>query len=55
MGQLYIQRFEYRGAVSKSEFDQAWSAAMQRAVILAVLGTVCVTLRLTEPAGAGTH
>ena len=29
MGQLYIQRFEYRGAVSKSDFDQAWSAALQ--------------------------
>ena len=29
MGQQYMQRFEYRGAVSKSEFDQAWSAALQ--------------------------
>ena len=29
MGQQYIQRFEYRGAISKSEFDQAWSGALQ--------------------------
>jgi hypothetical protein len=29
MGQLYIQRFEYRGAISKTEFDQAWSGALQ--------------------------
>jgi hypothetical protein len=29
IGQQYIQRFEYRGAISKSEFDQAWSAALQ--------------------------
>jgi hypothetical protein len=29
MGQVYVQRFEYRGASSKSEFDQAWSVALQ--------------------------
>jgi len=29
MGQLYMQRFEYRGAVSKSEFDEAWSGALK--------------------------
>ena len=29
MGQLYMQRFEYRGAISKSEFDEAWSGALK--------------------------
>src|SRR5215470_14124911 len=29
MGQLYVQRFEYRGAPSKTEFDQAWGIALQ--------------------------
>jgi hypothetical protein len=29
MGQLYMQRFEYRGAVNKSEFDEAWSGALK--------------------------
>jgi len=29
MGQLYFQRFEYRGAPSKAEFDQAWGIALQ--------------------------
>jgi hypothetical protein len=29
MGQLYFQRFEYRGAPSKTEFDQAWGIALQ--------------------------
>ena len=27
MGQLYMQRFEYRGAVNKAEFDATWNAA----------------------------
>jgi hypothetical protein len=27
MSQIYMQRFEYRGAVTKSEFDAAWGAA----------------------------
>ena len=27
MGQLYMQRFEYRGAISKSEYDAAWTVA----------------------------
>jgi hypothetical protein len=29
MSQLYLQRFEYRGAISKAEFDQAWGAALE--------------------------
>jgi hypothetical protein len=29
MSQLYLQRFEYRGAISKAEFDQAWRAALE--------------------------
>ena len=29
MSQLYLQRFEYRGAIGKAEFDQAWGAALQ--------------------------
>jgi hypothetical protein len=29
MSQLYLQRFVYRGAVSRSEFDQAWAIALQ--------------------------
>jgi hypothetical protein len=28
MSQLYLQRFEYRAA-AKSEFDQAWTIALQ--------------------------
>ncbi len=27
MGQLYLQRFEYRGAIDKSAFDKAWDVA----------------------------
>ncbi len=27
MGQLYLQRFEYRGAPDKSAFDKAWDVA----------------------------
>ena len=27
MGQLYLQRFEYRGAIDKSAFDKAWAVA----------------------------
>ena len=27
MGQLYLQRFEYRGAVAKAEFDATWAVA----------------------------
>jgi hypothetical protein len=27
MGQIYMQRFEYRGAVDKSTFDTAWGIA----------------------------
>ena len=27
MGQVYLQRFEYRGAVDKSAFDKAWDVA----------------------------
>ena len=29
MGQLYLQRFEYRGAVDKSEFDKAWGNGLE--------------------------
>ena len=27
MGQLYLQRFEYRGAIDKSAFDKTWAVA----------------------------
>ena len=27
MGQLYLQRFEYRGAIGKKAFDKAWGIA----------------------------
>lgn len=27
MGQLYMQRFEYRGGISKTEYDAAWGIA----------------------------
>ena len=27
MGQMYLQHFEYRGAIDKSAFDDAWSIA----------------------------
>ena len=27
MGQFYLQRFEYRGAIDKSTFDKAWGVA----------------------------
>lgn len=27
MGQLYLQRFEYRGAIDKTAFDEAWAVA----------------------------
>ena len=29
MGQMYMQHFEYRGAIKKSEFDEAWGVANQ--------------------------
>jgi len=29
MGQLYLQRFEYRGAIGKAEFDQAWGVGLE--------------------------
>jgi hypothetical protein len=29
MGQLYMQRFENWGAVSKGDFDQTWGVALQ--------------------------
>jgi hypothetical protein len=29
MGQTYIQRFEYRGAIDKAEFDRTWSGALK--------------------------
>ena len=27
MGQIYLQRFEYRGAIDKAAFDAAWAIA----------------------------
>ncbi len=27
MGQIYLQRFEYRGAIDKAAFDAAWAVA----------------------------
>ena len=27
MGQLYLQRFEYRGAIDKAAFDKTWAVA----------------------------
>ena len=27
MAQLYMQRFEYRGAITKEEYDKAWAVA----------------------------
>ena len=27
MGQIYLQRFEYRGAIDKAAFDAAWTVA----------------------------
>ena len=27
MGPLYLQRFEYRGAIAKAEYDAAWAVA----------------------------
>lgn len=27
MGQLYLQRFEYRGAIDKGAYDKAWAIA----------------------------
>lgn len=29
MGQLYLQRFEYMGPVSKADFEQTWGEALQ--------------------------
>jgi hypothetical protein len=29
MGQMYIQKFEYRGAISKAEYDHAWTGALK--------------------------
>ena len=29
MGQLYLQRFEYRGAIDKAAFDQAWGVGFK--------------------------
>jgi hypothetical protein len=28
MGQLYLQRFEYRGAIDKTAFDKTWETAL---------------------------
>jgi hypothetical protein len=29
MAQIYLQRFEYRGSISKSEFEQTWGSALE--------------------------
>ena len=29
MGQLYLQRFKYRGAIDKAAYDAAWGVAFQ--------------------------
>jgi hypothetical protein len=29
MGQLYLQRFEYRGAIDKAAFDETWRLALE--------------------------
>jgi hypothetical protein len=29
MGQIYMQKFEYRGAPTKAEFDGAWGVALE--------------------------
>jgi hypothetical protein len=29
MGQLYLQRFEYRGAISQAEFEGVWGGALE--------------------------
>ena len=29
MGQVYLQRFEYRGAIDKASFDQTWGVAFE--------------------------
>ena len=29
MGQIYIQKFKYRGSPTKAEFDGAWSVALE--------------------------
>ena len=29
MGQLYMQRFKYRGAIDKAAYDAAWGVAFQ--------------------------
>ena len=29
MGQLYMQRFEYRGAIDKAAYDEAWGIAFK--------------------------
>lgn len=29
MGQLYLQRFEYRGAIGKADFDKAWGVGLE--------------------------
>jgi hypothetical protein len=29
MGQIYIQKFEYRGSPTKAEFDGVWGVALE--------------------------
>jgi hypothetical protein len=54
MGQLYLQRYEYR-AVNKSELDQAWTAALEAFARTGNFGGVesgVRTSRVTERVGA---
>jgi hypothetical protein len=44
MGQLYMQRFEYRGAISKSEFDEAWRCCNPRAYLFQVVHPALLSL-----------
>ena len=57
MGQLYMQKFENWGAVSKTEFDQAWGVALQTFATTGNWGGVpkgVATSRRTGLAGAAT-
>nr|ADI23183.1 hypothetical protein [uncultured Gemmatimonadales bacterium HF0770_11C06] len=40
MSQLYLQRFEYRGAIDKSAYDAAWGIANEAIARTGNWGTV---------------
>ena len=57
MSQLYLQRFEYRAA-AKSEFDQAWTIALQtfaKRGNWAARKLAFVTSRVTVPLGVAMY